>query len=97
MHRGRGAGHSLGKSGGTRGLNQHYWARFVARLRETAILCSYGYQDFYRVLGRDPVKQPMSHVERAVFARLILECFEAKTAPGAAMAAMTGRSPDADG
>lgn len=50
-------------------------------------MCSYGHQDVYRVLGRDPVAQPLTPLERVVFSRLLMECWEAKVAPTAAVGA----------
>jgi hypothetical protein len=40
------------------------------------MICRYGHQDFYRVLGRDPVARPMSAIERAIFAACLAEFWE---------------------
>lgn len=49
-------------------------------MREVALICSYGHQDFYRVLGRDHLKEPMSELERKVFGRLLLDVWNDKNA-----------------
>jgi hypothetical protein len=41
-------------------------------------LCTYGHQDVYRILGRDPLKRPLTEIERALFTRLVFECWEAQ-------------------
>lgn len=56
-------------------------------MREAAIMCSYGHQDVYRILGRDPIGHPLTRLERAVFSQLLIECWEAKVAPSAAIGA----------
>ena len=66
-------------------------------MRMVAIICSYGHQDFYRVLGRDPVKEPMTTLERDVFARLLLEVWEAKVAVQMPASVMGGATGDGDG
>ena len=33
----------------------------------------YGHQDFFRVTGRDPARQPLTMMESALLSRLLLE------------------------
>lgn len=51
-------------------------------MRSLAVICRYGHQSFFDVTGRDPRVAPMTVVERAVFARCLVELWEAEVKPG---------------
>jgi len=38
-------------------------------MERIAFVCRYGHQDFYRITGRDPQRQPMTPIELALFQR----------------------------
>lgn len=54
-------------------------------MREAAILCRYGHQDWYRITGRDPARQPMTPLERGLFVRVLIELWNAEVKPGDAV------------
>jgi hypothetical protein len=45
------------------------------RLKTAAILCRYAHQDYFRIIGRDPITQPMTILERELFAHCIVELY----------------------
>gem|GEM_PF-6765753 len=53
------------------------------------MLCRYGHQDFYRIMGRDPAKSPLSRIERSIFARCLAELWnnEVKANPASELGA----------
>lgn len=38
-----------------------------------AFICRYGHQDIYRLLGRDPAREPLTTLERMLFAMCVQE------------------------
>lgn len=52
-----------------------------SRWRTIAFLCKYANQDVFRLLGRDPLKDPLTAVERSLFLDAITEFMEAEAAP----------------
>ena len=49
-----------------------------------AFICRFGHQDVYRLLGRDPVREPLDALERALFVRALEAHWEAEVEPRAA-------------
>jgi hypothetical protein len=61
-----------GKSAeGLHGLSDAYWRRFHARWYQAAFTCVYAHQDVFRLLGRDPVEDPLTPIEQGVFTRMV--------------------------
>lgn len=58
--------------------------------RNTAFLCRYGHQDVYRILGRDPVKKPLSPLEIQLFQAALLEHLQSEFTPREVNALTTG-------
>lgn len=50
-------------------------------MKVNAQLMRYGNQDYFRMTGRDPVKQPLTMLERAVMLACIAEQVEAEFTP----------------
>jgi hypothetical protein len=50
-------------------------------MRVNAQLMRYGHQDFFRLTGRDPVKQPLTILERVILLACIAEQVEAEFKP----------------
>jgi len=48
---------------------------------ERAWICRFGNQDVYRIMGRDPVREPMTALERSVFAACLYEIVSEEYAP----------------
>lgn len=45
------------------------------------MLCRYGNQDIFRLLGRDPITQPLSSLERALFLDALVELLNREATP----------------
>lgn len=50
-------------------------------MRNIAFLCRYGHQNYFEVVGRDPIAKPMSPIERHVLAACLQEHVEAEFKP----------------
>jgi hypothetical protein len=50
-------------------------------MRGDVFLCRFGNQDWYRIRGRDPIKHPMTALERAVFLFVLNEWIEKENPP----------------
>jgi hypothetical protein len=48
-----------------------------------AAICRYAHQDIYRVLGRDPLTEPLTPLELAVFTACVSEHVQAEWKPRA--------------
>jgi hypothetical protein len=44
-------------------------------MQTAAVCCRYGHQDFFRITGRDPAKQPMTILERELFAKCVIDLY----------------------
>ena len=64
-----------------RGLPAVYWRVLVNRWMERAFVCRYGGQDLYRILGRDPVHDPLSALEFRIFGACVEELVIAERRP----------------
>jgi hypothetical protein len=62
-------------------LSGAYWETVWDSWLETAFICRYGHQDVHRLLGRPGTLTPL---ERTLFARALLEHWEAEVEPRAA-------------
>lgn len=51
------------------------------RWRENALFCRYGNQDLFKLLGRDPLTQPLTAIERALFWDALLELLDREATP----------------
>lgn len=49
---------------------------------QIAMICRYGAQDVFRILGRDPATSPLSPREMALFERALVEHCQAEFGPG---------------
>ena len=73
------AGHGrdpAGKSDGARGVGGLYWEQRWNRTKQVAMACRYGHQNYFDILGRDPVRQPMTALELALFNWALKEFWE---------------------
>jgi hypothetical protein len=46
-----------------------------------AFICRFGHQDIYRLLGRDPLRRPLTPLETALFAEALETHWEAEVKP----------------
>jgi hypothetical protein len=53
------------------------------RWRQLAWICRMGNQDVYRLLGRDPMTEPLTELELAVFGAVLQELWEDEIQPRA--------------
>lgn len=58
-----------------------YWSRVSQRWERIAFVCRYGHQDVYRVTGRDPLRNPLTTIEWALFDRHVERQVEAERRP----------------
>lgn len=59
-------------------------------------MCRYGHQDVYRVLGRDPLKRPLTPLELALYERCVWEAVDREFTPRVERTLATGH-PHAPG
>ena len=50
-------------------------------MRQAAIICRIGKQSWFDVMGRDPIREPMTIIERALFTACLIELYNHEQSP----------------